>query len=235
MNAIVTALEHRMRRHDRAKFIGRFPERIERGIVEHAALAFRLGADHDALEAGGMGFAQHLGGKLAILGRHGGERDEARLGLGGLRQMRVDEARPGGTFRGGQVVAVHVEPAGDDLAIDLLLVHPLQAAGQIAQRLRHRARRLTAGKGKAEARAVLDQADRRKLRSLRLDILDQARRNEMGVTIDDHVACSCGLPCWASAMASPIAEIRMGSLLKEMPSGETASLMALEIAAGDPR
>jgi hypothetical protein len=33
-------------------------------------------------------------------------------------------------------------------------------------------------------------------------------------------------------MASPIAEIRIGSLLKEIPSGETASLMALEIAAG---
>ena len=92
MNAVVAALEHRMRGHDRAKFIGRFPERIEQGIVEHPALALCLGADHDALEADGMGFAQHLGGKLAILGRHGGERDEARLGLGCLGQMRVDQA-----------------------------------------------------------------------------------------------------------------------------------------------
>src|SRR6185295_5745296 len=115
-----------------------------------------------------------------------------------------------------------------------LLVHPLQTTGQIAQRLRYRARRLAAGKGKAEARTVFDQANRRKLRGLRLDILEQARRNEMGVTIDNHVACSCGLPCCASAMASPIAEMRMGSLLKEMPSGDTQSLTAAAIAAGAP-
>ena len=74
-----------------------------------------------------------------------------------------------------------------------------------------------------------------KCRCLRADRVEQAWRDEMGVAVDDHVACSCGLPCCASAMASPIAEMRMGSLLKEMPSGATQSLIALEIAAGAPR
>ena len=54
----------------------------------------------------------------------------------------------------------------------------------------------------------------------------------MGVAVDDHVACSCGLPCCASAMASPMAEMRMGSLLKEMPSGDTQSLTAADDRGG---
>jgi hypothetical protein len=36
-------------------------------------------------------------------------------------------------------------------------------------------------------------------------------------------------------MVSLMAAIRIGSLENEMPKGATASLMALAIAAGDPR
>ena len=79
MHAVVAALEHRMDEDDRAELVGGLPERIERGIVEHAALALGLGADHRALEAGGMRLAQHFGGARAVLQRHGGERHEARL------------------------------------------------------------------------------------------------------------------------------------------------------------
>ena len=46
---------------------------------------------------------------------------------------------------------------------------------------------------------------------------------------DDH-----GSPL-ALAIASPMAEMRIGSASKRMPSGRTASLMALEMAAGAPR
>ena len=135
MNAVVAALEHRMDEHDRAKFVGGFPERRQRGIVEHAAFAFGLGADHGALEAGGMRLAQHFGGARAVLQRHGGERHEARLAHRGLRQMGVDQPRPGRALLRRHFVGEHVEPAADHLTLDLLLVHPFQAGRQIAQRL----------------------------------------------------------------------------------------------------
>ena len=177
-----------------AELVGRAPERIERGIVEHAADALRLRPDHRACKARRMRLAQHLRGARAVLQRHGGERDQARLCPRGGEQMLVREARPARAFLRRQFVAEHVEPAADHLALDLLLVHPFQPGGKIAQRFRHRARRLAAAEREPERRAVLDQAQRRKRCGLRADRLEQARRNEMGVAVDHHAACSRGLP-----------------------------------------
>ena len=79
------------------RFVGRRPERIEGGVVEHAADALRLRPDHRAGEAGRMRLAQHFGGAGAVLQRHGGERHEARLGLRGARDgllISRDQAAP---------------------------------------------------------------------------------------------------------------------------------------------
>ena len=51
VHAVVAALEHRMDEQRAAELVGRAPERIERGIVEHAADALRLRADHRACKA----------------------------------------------------------------------------------------------------------------------------------------------------------------------------------------
>src|SRR5580698_2176119 len=149
--------------------------------------------------------------------------------------MRIDQPRPLHALRRRHFVAEHVEPAADYLTFDLLLIHPFQARWQIAERLRHWPRRFAAGKREAETAAVFDQADRGKVLRLRADRLKETRRHQMGVTVDDHFVCSCDLRCWASAMASPMAEIRIGSLSKEIPSGATQSLTAAAMAAGAPR
>jgi len=81
MHPIVPALEHRMNEQCAAQFVGGPPERVERRIVEHAADAFRLRADHRADKAGRVRLAQHLGGCGAVLKRHGREWNEARRGL----------------------------------------------------------------------------------------------------------------------------------------------------------
>jgi hypothetical protein len=94
-----------------------------------------LGADHGTSEARGMRLAQHLGGARAVLHRHGGQRHEAWLALCGLCQVRVDQARPFSALLRRHLIGEHVEPAADHLALDLLLVHPLQARGHVAQRL----------------------------------------------------------------------------------------------------
>ena len=64
-----------------AGFVRRCPERIEVGMVEHAADAARQGADHRARRAGRNRGLEHRGGARAVLQRHGRERHEARLGL----------------------------------------------------------------------------------------------------------------------------------------------------------
>jgi hypothetical protein len=78
--------------------------------------------------------AQHFRGARAVLQGHGGERHEARLAQRGLRQMGIDQARPGSTLLRRHFIGEHIEPATDHLPLDLLLVHPFQPAGQIAQR-----------------------------------------------------------------------------------------------------
>jgi hypothetical protein len=133
--AVVAALEHRMDKDDRSKLVGGFPEHVERGVIEHTTLALRLGADHRALETGGMRLAEHLGGARTVLQRNRRHRHKARLPHRGLRQMRIDQPRPGGPFRCRNLIGKHVEPATNHLAFDLLFVHPFQARGHVAQRL----------------------------------------------------------------------------------------------------
>src|SRR5262245_46705350 len=145
--------------------------------------------------------------------------------------MLVDEGRPAQALLGRDLVAEHVEPAAYHLALDLVVVEPLEARGDVAQRLRHRPRRLAAREAEA---ALLGDADRGEARGLCADRLDQAGRHQVRVTADDHGFCSAR-GAVASAIASPIAELLMGSFENERPSGATASLMALETAAAEPR
>lgn len=65
-----------------------------------------------------------------------------------------------------------------------------------------------------------------------------ARRIVLATFLGDLGAVACRVdPAYVifDAIASPIAEMRIGSLANEMPSGATASLIALEMAAGLPR
>ena len=194
MHPVVAALEDRMDEERRAQFMGRLPEGLQRGIVQHAADALWLGADHGSGHARRMALAQHLRRAGAILQRHGGQRHEALFLLGEGLQMLIDEPRPGHALRARQFIAEHVEPAAGDLTVDLLLVHPLQASRHIAQGLGHGARGLAAREGEAEAaRAIFHQLQGGEGGRVGADRLDEAGRADMGVAIDDHVGLTLGL------------------------------------------
>ena len=70
---------------------------VEIGVVEIAAIALGLGADHGAVEAVGERVFENLGGELSALQGNGGKR--RKLVHGGCRgaHMLVHEAAPIGT------------------------------------------------------------------------------------------------------------------------------------------
>src|SRR5690606_36709207 len=70
LDPVITGVEHRMDGDDGAEVVGGLPERIEVRIVEHAALALWLGADHRPLELLAVGFAQDLRSAGPDLQRH---------------------------------------------------------------------------------------------------------------------------------------------------------------------
>jgi len=204
LHPAVTGIEARMDVHDRAGRIGRGPERIEVGIVEHRSDAARQRADHDAGKPRIDRGLQHGGGARAVLQRHGGERNETWLGFGRGEQRVVDEPAPGFAFGGGKLVAEHVDPAADHLAIDALAVHPGEPSRKVGERLRYRARRLAVRERKGEASAVLDQAQRGKS-ILRLgDGGQQVRRHQMGMGIDDHPWLPSPAPAASSWPGEPL-------------------------------
>ena len=100
------------------------PERLQIGVVEHAGSALGLGADHRAVESGFERLFENLGGMLAALHRHGGERHQRRQRLDALDEVLVVEAAPIGALLGRQFVAEAVEPAADQLMVDAVLAHP---------------------------------------------------------------------------------------------------------------
>ena len=86
------------------------------------------------LEALTVRFLQNVRCAHAVLQRHGRKRNEARLLPGCRSKMRVDQPRPARAFLGGKFVAEHVEPAADDLTVDLVVIEPLQSPGDVAER-----------------------------------------------------------------------------------------------------
>jgi hypothetical protein len=135
VDACVAGVEGRMNVDDGASVVGGLPERREIGCIQHAADAAGERADHHAGKTSRYGRAQHFGRSGAILQGNGGQRHEARLRLGSLSQMRVDELGPGRAFRRREFVAEHVNPAADHLAVDAVLGHPGDAAGDVGERL----------------------------------------------------------------------------------------------------
>src|SRR5437763_11081623 len=101
-----------------------------------------------------MRLFEHVSRACAILQRRRCQRDEARLVLRRLGEMAVDQAGPTLALLGRKLIAEHVEPAADGLARDLVGIEPLQPAGDVAERLRDRARRLVAGERKTETAAL---------------------------------------------------------------------------------
>jgi hypothetical protein len=83
---------------------------------------------------------------------------EAGLRLGDGELRLVDQPAPGLAFGRRQLVAEPVGPAADHLAVDALLAHPGEPAGDIAQSLHDRTARLAAREGERQAAAILDQA-----------------------------------------------------------------------------
>ena len=148
-------------------------------------------------------------------------------------QCAVDQARPTHPFLGGKLVAEHVEPSGDDLAIDFVeFIHWIRPATSVS--------------GLETGRVGLPPAKA----NPRLPPSSISFTDGKFVLAARMASSSAGGTRWAwqsmiipyfpllsadAAMASLIAEIRIGSLENEMPQGDTASLRAPEMAAGAPR
>ena len=133
VHAVVAALEHRMDEHHRRR-ARRPPPRTDRatGSSSTPPTPFGWVPIIAPVKPAAMRLAQHFGRARAVLQRHGGERNEPRLALGGLRQMRVDQPRPGRALLGRQFVAEHVEPAADDLAFDASARPSISAAPRMS-------------------------------------------------------------------------------------------------------
>src|SRR5262249_6324658 len=139
-------------------------------------------------------------------------------------------------FRRRQLIAQPVRPASDHVTVDPLLVHPTETCGNVAQALHDGSRRLAASKGNRQAGAVLDQAQRGKGLALLADRGEKIGWHEMAVHVDDHLGSSMASDLSrAAAIMSPSCAILIGGLFTTIPSGRTASLTALAIAAGAPR
>src|SRR5262249_16406335 len=129
-----------------------------------------------------------------------------------------------------------VRPTSDHVMIDPLLVHPSETSGNVAQALHDRPRRLTAGKGDRQARTILDQAQRAEAPTLLANGGKKVGRHEMAVHLDDHSdSFAASDLSRAAAIMSASCAILIGRLFTTIPSGRTASLTALAIAAGAPR
>src|SRR5262249_18973384 len=168
--------------------------------------------------------------------RHARERHETSLGLRRGELGVVEEAAPGLAFRPRQLIAEPVRPTSDHVTVDSLLLHPSQTRGNVAQALHDRPRRLPAGKGNRQVRGVLDQAQRGEAPTFLADRGEKAGWHKMAVNVDDHSASSMAFDLSrAAAIMSPSCASLIGRLFTTIPSGRTASLTALAIAAGAPR
>src|SRR6516225_12160114 len=144
----------------------------------------------------------------------------------------VEQAAPGLPFRRRQLVTEPVRPASDHVTVDPLLVHPSETSSNVAQALHDRPRRLAAGKGDRQAGAVLDQAQRAEAPMLLADLGEKLGRHEMAVNVDDHSdSPTVFTRSRAAAIMSPSCASLIGRLFTTIPSGRTASLPALAIAA----
>jgi hypothetical protein len=212
------------------------PERIEVGGVEHAADAARQGRDHRAGEARRERRLQHGAGARTVLQRHARERHETPLAPRRGELGVVEEAAPRLAFRRRQLVAEPVRPTSDHVTVDPLLVHPSETPSHVAQAFHNGPRRLAAGKGDRQARAILDQAQRGEAPALLANCGKKVGRHEMAVNVDDHFGASTVFDLSrAAAIMSASCAILIGRLFTTIPSGRTASLTALAIAAGAPR
>src|SRR5262249_16333540 len=179
---------------------------------------------------------QYGAGAGTVLQRHAGERHETPLGLRRGELGVVEEAAPGLAFRRRQLIAEPVRPASDHVTVDPLLVHPSETSGNVAQTLHDGRGRLGAGKGNRQARPILDQAQRREAPTLLANCGKKVGRHDMSVHVDDHFGSSMASDLSrAAAIMSPSCAILIGRLFTAIPSGRTASLTALAIAAGAPR
>ena len=177
------------------------PERVERRVVEIAADALRLGRDHRAAEPGVERLFQHLCRERAILQRHGGERGQLGQRRGVLRHVLVVEARPVGALGGRQVVAVDIGPAADELVVDPRRLQPVAALRQIVQPRLDRPPRPAAGERHPRRRGIV-QRHRRKQPRLAAHRVEQRRRHDMGMGVDDHrVSFSAGsMSVWTKSL-----------------------------------
>ena len=80
---------HRVDIEHRPALMRRRPEGLKRRVVEHAGIAVRLRADHEAAKAVVERLAEHLGSTLAVLQRHAGQRNQAFLALAGPPERLV--------------------------------------------------------------------------------------------------------------------------------------------------
>ena len=132
--------------------------------------------------------AQHLGGELAILHGHGGERHEEGIIAHALQHVLIQEAAPVSALFGGNVVAEHIEPAANDLLVDVLVGQPFAAALGVAHALGDRAFRLVLREGETHGLAIHHHLDGGKLAGVVGQIFNDGGRNIMGVGVDDHWA-----------------------------------------------
>jgi len=116
--------------------------------------------------------------------------------------------------------------------VDAVPVHPGAAFVQVRQLGRDRARGLAARELQALSLLAAQQLHARKFPRFRIEALVQQLRQIVRVDVDDHAA---GPLAPAACIRVQIASGVIGSSAIEAPSGASASLMALAMAAGAPR
>jgi len=163
----------------------RRPEGLKRRVVEHAGIAVRLRADHEAAKAVVERLAEHLGSMLAVLEWHAGQRNQAFLAFAGPPERLVAEAvpvRPGPAF---QLVAEAVGPGRDHLTVEALFVHPGEALFGFAQLRVDRPRRVPSCEGQAEAPVLMQAFDPVEAGRAPGERVEHRLGNVMGMRVDD--------------------------------------------------
>ena len=233
VHAHVAGVEARMDMNERAGLVGRLPERIE---VGGSSVEPTPRGSVPIMAPGKPAFIASLSTAAARAPspqRHGRQRHETRLGFGGAPAGVVGEPRPGLALGARQLIAEHVDPAADHLLVDALLRPSRRArAGISRQRLRHRPRRLAAGKGEARGCRRPRSAARWETSPPPCGSRPAGRAAPDGRGNRRSFVSFLRAPRRSCRRAS---ETLIGSVLMEMPSGLSASLTALAIAAGAPR
>jgi hypothetical protein len=182
-----------------AQLVGRRPDRIERGIVEVAAVYVR--ADLCATQPERPHRAAELGGRrLRVLQRQGGEPEEAiRVTRHHGCEAVVLQRRAGQAERALLVVEERLHRGADRLHVDAVAVHVDEPQIEVPALARHRALHHLAGNLHDRRAVVLLDELRRDPRRLAGEPPHRLLRQHMGVDVDGDRAHPLRAPALIAA------------------------------------